>query len=128
VKDTGTSALRLTRTAIREGVWQGRLVRSGPGEGTPVIDLCLRDAPLAEAEVTEAGESGWTVRVPIPAGSLGDGVQTYTLVDRSSGLALDSFAVSLGEALDDDLRAEIDLLRAELDLLKRAFRRHCTEG
>ena len=32
-----------------------------------------------------------------------------------------------GEALDADLRAEIDLLRAELDLLKREFRRLATE-
>ena len=31
-----------------------------------------------------------------------------------------------GEALDDDLRAEIDLLRAEIDLIKREFRRLAT--
>jgi len=30
-------------------------------------------------------------------------------------------------AMEDDLRAEVDLLRAELDMLKRAFRRHCLE-
>ena len=33
----------------------------------------------------------------------------------------------LSEALDADLRAEIDLLRAEVDLLKREFRRLATE-
>ena len=32
-----------------------------------------------------------------------------------------------GVAMEDDVRAEIDLLRAELDMLKRAFRRHCLE-
>ena len=32
-----------------------------------------------------------------------------------------------GEAVSDDLRAEVELLRAELDMLKRAFRRHCLE-
>ena len=32
-----------------------------------------------------------------------------------------------GVAMEDDLRAEVDLLRAELDMLKRAFRRHCLE-
>ncbi|SHL94015.1 hypothetical protein SAMN05444389_102256 [Paracoccus solventivorans] len=31
-----------------------------------------------------------------------------------------------GEALADDLRAEIDLLRAEMDLLKRELRRLAT--
>jgi hypothetical protein len=37
------------------------------------------------------------------------------------------FTIITGVAMEDDLRAELDLLRAELDLLKRAFRRHCTE-
>ena len=30
-----------------------------------------------------------------------------------------------GVAMEDDLRAEVDLQRTKLDLLKRAFRRHC---
>ena len=40
---------------------------------------------------------------------------------------LGSFTLIAGEALGDDLRAEVSLLRAELDMLKRAFRRHCLE-
>ena len=36
-------------------------------------------------------------------------------------------SIITGVAMEDDLRAEVDLLRAELDMLKRAFRRHCLE-
>lgn len=128
MKDVGLSTLRLQRTAIRDGVWQGQLTRVGPGDGEPQIELCHRDAPVGLAEVTGRSENAWHVRVPIPGGSLSEGVQTFTLVDQSTGLALDSFTVSLGEPLGDDIRAEMDLLRAELDLLKRAFRRHCADG
>ena len=125
MRDAGVASLRLQRTAIRDGVWEGLLTRVGEGDGTPRVDLCLRDAAVGEAELQARSEGTWTVRVPIPAAALGDGVQTFTLVDRDGGLPLDSFAVSLGEPLGDDIRAEVDLLRAELDLLKRAFRRHC---
>jgi hypothetical protein len=40
---------------------------------------------------------------------------------------LASFAFLAGDALSEDIRAEMDLLRDELDMLKRAFRRHCVE-
>ena len=72
-----------------------------------------------------AGE--WEVRVPIPAEVLSEGVQTFLIQDTVSGLTLSHFTVITGVAMEDDLRAEVDLLRAELDMLKRAFRRHCLE-
>ncbi|MEM9709226.1 MAG: hypothetical protein AAF871_10580 [Pseudomonadota bacterium] len=132
MKDTGFSALRLARTAIRDGHWEGVLTRHVPGDSPPLIDLCYRDLPLAELtlEADAGGHAGgrWRARVAIPVDMLSDGVQTFTLIDRETGLALDSFAVSLGEPLGDDIRAEVDLLRSELDLLKRAFRRHCAES
>jgi hypothetical protein len=37
------------------------------------------------------------------------------------------FTIITGVAMEDDMRAEVDLLRQELDMLKRAFRRHCLE-
>ncbi len=40
---------------------------------------------------------------------------------------LGHFTLIAGVAMEDDIRAELDLLRAEIDLLKRAFRRHCVE-
>lgn len=128
MKDVGLASLRLQRTVIRDGVWEGLLTRVGPGEDAPRIDICHRDVPVGEAELTAQSETAWSVRVPVPVHSLADGVQTFALVDRETGLLLDSFAVSLGEPLGDDIRAEVDLLRAEVDLLKRAFRRHCAEG
>ena len=55
------------------------------------------------------------------------GVQTFLIRDVASGETLQHFTIITGVAMEDDLRAEVDLLRAELDMLKRAFRRHCLE-
>ena len=66
-------------------------------------------------------------RVQIPQAALSEGVQTFLITDRATGEKLAHFTVITGVAMEDDLRAEVDLLRAELDMLKRAFRRHCLE-
>ncbi|MEO1239239.1 MAG: hypothetical protein AAFW64_06180 [Pseudomonadota bacterium] len=112
---------------VRAGIWEGVLTLLDDDAPTPVIDLCLGRDPLGEAEVSAAADGTWQVKAPLPAHALSEGVQTFSLVDRDTGLRLESFTMALGEALDTDLRAEINLLRAELDLLKRAFRRHCAD-
>ena len=49
------------------------------------------------------------------------------ILDRSEERVLASFSIVAGDALAEDIRAELSLLRAELDMLKKAFRRHCVE-
>jgi hypothetical protein len=71
--------------------------------------------------------SEWAVRVPIPAEALTEGVQTFVIRDVATEEKLTHFTIITGVAMEEDLRAEVDLLRAELDMLKRAFRRHCLE-
>ena len=118
----------LTKTRIREGVWDG--VLSGVAAGaSPVIEVLLLDAVLPGVSVVPVPDrpGDWAVRVPIPAHALSEGVQTFVIRDRTSGEKLGHFTVITGVAMEDDLRAEVDLLRAELDMLKRAFRRHCLE-
>ena len=114
----------LTKTRIRAGVWEG--VLSGPAE-TPLLEVSLLGETLAGVSVTAIPEPAgdWLVRVPIPAEALSEGVQTFLI--RSGGETLAHFTVITGVAMEDDMRAEVDLLRAELDMLKRAFRRHCLE-
>lgn len=109
----------LTKTRIREGVWQGFL--QGPAEG---IEVTLQGQVIPGLTATPR-EGGHELRLPIPASVLGDGVQTFLI--RQGAETLAHFSIVTGVALEDDLRAEIDLLRAELDMLKRAFRRHCVE-
>ncbi|HHH89420.1 MAG TPA: hypothetical protein ENK45_02520 [Aliiroseovarius sp.] len=117
---------RLTRTALREGIWRGELLCDGR---PPAIEVRHLDRPLDGVQVEAAGEEGrFTLTVPVPAGLLSDGVQTFVIVEQDSGDKLGSFAIIAGAPADDDLRAEIDLLRAELDMLKRAFRRQCTDN
>ena len=116
----------LTKTRIRAGVWEG--VLTGAGEvprieaqhlGKPVPGLSV--VPLPDRKGAHA------VRLPIPADLLSDGVQTFVLRDTAGGATLAHFAIITGVAMEEDIRAEVDLLRAELDMLKRAFRRHCLE-
>lgn len=112
--------------SIRGGVWQG-ILRAGPE--TPVPEVTLGTTVLDGLSVATANVAGqWTVRVPIPASVLSDGVQTFLVRDTGTGAVLGHFTIIAGVAMEDDIRAELDLLRAELDLLKRAFRRHCLEG
>lgn len=116
----------LIKTRIRAGIWEG--VLSG-AEGTPAIEVLHLERPVPGTTVTPVPERAgeWLVRVPVPAELLSEGVQTFLIRDARSGETLQHFTIITGVAMEDDLRAEVDLLRAELDMLKRAFRRHCLE-
>ncbi len=115
----------LTRTRVRGGVWEG-VLKTG---AKPDLEALHQDRKLPGLTVTEIpGEAGqYAVRLPIPAAVLSEGVQTFLFRDAKSGETLTHFTIITGVAMEDDLRAEVDLLRAELDMLKRAFRRHCLE-
>ena len=113
----------LTKTRLAQGVWHGVL----SGSRQPELVLTCQDQPVEGLSVIERGDGGWDVTATIPAEAISDGVQTFVIAERATGERLASFAVLAGEALAEDIRAEIDLLRAELDMLKRAFRRHCLE-
>jgi hypothetical protein len=115
----------LTQTRIRAGVWEGILTGAGPQ--APKLEVLHLERPLAGVQVAAVPgrEGDWSVKVPIPAEVLSEGVQTFLI--RLGAETLAHFTIITGVAMEDDLRAEIDLLRAELDMLKRAFRRHCLE-
>jgi len=123
------SRITLTRTSLTQGVWQAVLTVHDKQDATPEIRVTHLEKPIDGVTVTNDRDTQgeWSLRVPIPAETISDGVQTYLVKDAGSGENLASFAILAGDALDDDIRAEIDLLRAELDMLKRAFRRHCLE-
>ena len=116
----------LTKTRIRAGVWEG--VLSGAVE-PPVLDVLLLEQILPGVSVTAVPDrpGDWAVRVPVPSEALNEGVQTFVIRDKATGQTLAHFTVITGVAMEDDMRAEVDLLRAELDMLKRVFRRHCVE-
>ncbi len=117
--------MTLSQTRIRAGVWEGIL--TGAGAPAPKLEVLLLERPLSGVIVTPVPgrEGDYQVKVPIPAEVLSEGVQTFLI--RQGGQTLAHFTIITGVAMEDDLRAEIDLLRAELDMLKRAFRRHCLE-
>jgi hypothetical protein len=116
----------LVKTKIREGIWEGILTGAGP---EPRLEVLHLEKPQAGLRVTPVpGRDGdYQIRIPIPAELLSEGVQTFLIRDAGTGETLTHFTIITGVAMEDDLRAEVDLLRAELDMLKRAFRRHCLE-
>lgn len=116
----------LTKTRIRAGVWEG--VLSG-ASGEPKLDVLHLEKPVEGVTLTAVPDRAgdWLVRVPIPVEVLSEGVQTFIIRNRANGEKLQHFTIITGVAMEDDVRAEVDLLRAELDMLKRAFRRHCLE-
>ncbi len=117
--------MKLVQTRIRAGVWEG--VLTGAGAAAPALEVLHQERRLPGVIVAAVPgrEGDFQVRVPIPAEVLSEGVQTFLI--RRGEETLAHFTIITGVAMEDDLRAEIDLLRAELDMLKRAFRRHCVE-
>ena len=120
-----TEGMKLVQTRIRAGVWEG--VLTGAGAAAPGLEVLHleRRLPGVIVAAVPGREGDFQVRVPIPADVLSEGVQTFLI--RRGEETLAHFTIITGVAMEDDLRAEIDLLRAELDMLKRAFRRHCVE-
>ena len=120
--------MSLEKARIHAGIWEGIL--TAPVDVAPELEVMHQAQAVPGVEVAAlADQSGqFSVRVPIPAELLGDGVQTFVIQDKSTGQTLDSFVIVTGEPLQADIRAEMDLLRSELDMLKRAFRRHCQAG
>ena len=117
---------RLTKTRIRAGIWEGVLNGS---DTAPDLEVVLLEQVLPGTSVAAVPDrpGDWAVRVPIPATALSDGVQTFLIRGKATGETLAHFTIITGVAMEDDMRAEVDLLRSELDMLKRAFRRHCVE-
>ncbi|MDZ7906861.1 MAG: hypothetical protein ACK4NH_04750 [Gemmobacter sp.] len=116
----------LTKTRVRAGIWEGVLTGAGH---SPALEVWHLDQKLPGLTLTPLPDQpgSLAVQLPIPAAILSEGVQTLLFRDSGSGQVLAHFTIITGVAMEDDLRAEIDLLRAELDMLKRAFRRHCLE-
>ena len=123
---------QISSLGLRAGVWECALhVATPPGR----VALTLEGRTVALAELTPEGDGIWRARAPIPPETLAEGAQTYVLIaddgegtegPRPGATRLAHLPLLAGEALDHDLRAEIDLLRAEMDLLKRELRRLAT--
>ena len=116
-------AATLTGGRVRAGIWHA-LLQAGPQ--APEVEVLHGKVVLPGLTVVAQGQD-WALRVPVPMELLSEGVQTFVLRDKTTTAVLGHFTIIAGVAMEDDIRAELDLLRAELDMLKRAFRRHCLE-
>lgn len=120
------SDLQLTKTNMKDGVWQG--VITGTADAEPRIAVTHENHVVKDVSLTQNEAAGhWVLSVPIPAEAIADGVHTLLIVNQDDNEQVGHITLIAGDAVADDIRAEIELLRAELDMLKRAFRRHCVE-
>ncbi|APE44914.1 hypothetical protein BOO69_16995 [Sulfitobacter alexandrii] len=118
--------LELTKTKMRQGVWQG--VITGAGDDMPKVQITHQNRNVESFELVHNEKADhWLLSVTIPPEAISDGVQTLMIRDATAETDIGHITLMAGEVLGDDIRAEVDLLRAELDMLKRAFRRHCVE-
>jgi len=122
------SDFELTKTRMMQGIWEGVLTSRTGKNDIPEVRVSHLEQDIPGSEVKENKDAGhWLLRIPVPADAISDGVQTILIHDAKTGDQLGQFCLIAGEAVGDDIRAEMNLLRAELDMLKRAFRRHCLE-
>lgn len=112
--------LEIVGLRIQRGVCEGRL--SGGSGDMPALRFEAGEIVWPAPRLTR-DETGWLFTQDLPAALLNDGAQAVVIVDAASGQPIGQFALSVGEALAEDLRAQVAQLRAELDLLKTAFRR-----
>jgi len=118
--------MTLTKTRLTGGIWEGEL--TGAGSAEPQLNVSHQGVAVPGLRLEhDAARDAWRVTVPIPANLISDGVQTFVIND-AQGQNLASFTLLAGDALAEDIRAEMDLLRQELDLLKSAFRQHCQDS
>jgi hypothetical protein len=109
----------LTQSRLQAGVWH--CVIEAQSAPDLVASLEGRVLPGLTCRAGQAAGS-WRINLPLPSEILSEGLQTIVL-RMPDGTTIGSLAILSGEALADDLRAEIALLRSELDILKAAFRR-----
>ncbi|SEK91833.1 hypothetical protein [Pacificibacter marinus] len=121
--------IRLVKTRLHAGIWEGELHVPDDARALPDLEVTHLDQPVSGHVLDEDPERAgvWFFRVALPAELISDGVQVFVISNRDTGAKLAHFSIIAGEALADDMRAEMALLRAELDMLKRAFRRHCVD-
>lgn len=124
---TAAETAALTPLQLHHGVWSG--VLSGwPAGPAPELVLLHGGEEVAGVDVTPADGGDWRVEVRVPDAVISDGAHALTIAETGGGAPLASFTLIAGDALRDNIRAEVALLRAELDMLKRAFRHHARQG
>ena len=116
--------MELTKTSLTNGIWEGTL--TGPSD-SPQLQVTHQGTPVDGLTVTPDGADTWRISFTIPAALISDGIQSF-IISNGTGQTLHSIDILAGDALAEDIRAEVNLLRDELNMLKKAFRQHCQDS
>ena len=116
--------MQLTKTSLTNGIWEGSLTQTSE---SPKLVVTHQGEPVGGLKVTPDGANTWRISFAIPSDLISDGIQSF-LISNGDGQTVYSIDILAGDALDEDIRAELNLLRGELDVLKKAFRQHCQDS
>ena len=75
------SALTLTPTRFCQGVWHGILEHAGTDE--PQVAVTHLSSKIPDVQVTKV-DNQWSIKVPIPIETIGDGVQVFIITDENN--------------------------------------------
>ena len=99
------SNLQLTKTGLKQGIWEGVLT-GAPTSETPVLKAHHAGQPLDDIVLSpRAEDNSWVVRLTIPPEAISDGLQTILITEAVSDAALAQVHLMAGDDLGDDLRA-----------------------
>ncbi len=120
------STLKLTKTRMLEGMWQG--IITGSGDDKPDIAVTHDNVNVPDFKLVKSDTADhWSLTIPVPATAIADGIHVILVTDNEAGQKIGDIVIIGDDVTNIDQRAELELLRAELEMLKRAFRRHCIE-
>jgi hypothetical protein len=108
----------LVKLSLRGGRYTGEL-RAAEGTGIEAV----HEGRVVAVATLERTAGHCRVSLDLPPAIVSDAVAVVSLRSTVTGDVLDRVTCLAGDALHDDLRAEVALLRDELEMLKRAFRR-----
>lgn len=122
-----TTQYRCSEISLIEGRLTGTVEARAANAPAPLLEVISRGQSIAMGETAPQPDSStvsrWSYSIAIPPSVLTDGTQTLLLRELEATETLASLSIMVGEPIDQDVLAELDLLRAELDMLKAAMRR-----
>lgn len=118
-------SISVLQSQIADGVWS---VVLGEQSARPDVSCTYLGQIVQGLDVSQTDDGHWVANCPIPSAALSDGVHSLCLHSQDGLEPICDVTLVFGNALANDIRAEVNLLRDEVDLLKRALRRFASNS
>lgn len=113
---------RVQIISVRDGIIEGSLRVGSNPDALPQIELLKDGEVIARAPSVQTPE-GCGFTMPIPAHVISQGMTALGLRIEPEQEISAHLTISAGQALEQDIYAELAVLRSELDMLRNSFRK-----